>query len=348
MEGEIKNLTNVSLSVIGALCYCYYFSSKLQKGAFRFISLLPILCFFTVVPVYLSTAFFRSVAAFFITWLANSKLLLFTFDEGPLSSSKSLPIFIASAALPIRMKQNANHAHKTTKKLPYLNLGTETLFSSILIGLLGNYRDQIHPRIVLILYCCLIFLLVDVLVALSSFLVRTIIGLDLEPPSDEPYLSTSLQEFWGRRWNLTVTNTLRETVYKPVRSISMTILGKKCAQIPALLSAFLVSGLMHELLFYYATRAKPSWEMTMFFVLQGICVVLEFLMKMALKGRKKLHLPWFVSGPLTVSFVVVTSFWLFFPPVVRNGADSMVLEEFNGFGVLVKKWIMRFSPQFLR
>ncbi|KAI5683754.1 hypothetical protein M9H77_04982 [Catharanthus roseus] len=275
------------------------------------------------------------VTAFFITWLANFKLLLFAFsDQGPLSSiqSKSLSIFIISASLPIRMKQNVNQNPssdepiKKKKKLP-LNLGTEILASSILIGL------------------------TKILVALSSFIVRSLVGLELDPPSDEPYLSTSLQEFWGKRWNLTVTNTLRQTVYKPVRSICTIPLGKELAPLPAILAAFLVSGLMHELLFYYVTGANPTWEMTVFFVLHGVCVVLEFGLKRAilLMGWKNFDLGWFVLGPLTIGFVVITSFWLFFPPLVRNGADAMVLEEFKIFGELVNNQLMRFfSPILVR
>lgn len=359
MEGEIKNLSQVILSVIFSLCYSYFFISKLKQGFLRFIFLLPVFFLFTILPLFLSSRFLRAVTAFFITWLANFKLLLFAFsDQGPLSSiqSKSLSIFIISASLPIRMKQNVNQNPssdepiKKKKKLP-LNLGTEILASSILIGLTSNYREILHPKIVLVLYCCMVFLLVEILVALSSFIVRSLVGLELDPPSDEPYLSTSLQEFWGKRWNLTVTNTLRQTVYKPVRSICTIPLGKELAPLPAILAAFLVSGLMHELLFYYVTGANPTWEMTVFFVLHGVCVVLEFGLKRAilLMGWKNFDLGWFVLGPLTIGFVVITSFWLFFPPLVRNGADAMVLEEFKIFGELVNNQLMRFfSPILVR
>ncbi|KAL3508428.1 hypothetical protein ACH5RR_027829 [Cinchona calisaya] len=184
----------------------------------------------------------------------------------------------------------------------------------------------------------MVFLLVDILVAFSSFVVRTIVGLELEPPSDEPYVSSSLQDFWGKRWNLTVTNTLRHTVYKPVRSVFAVLLGNQLAKAPAMLAVFLVSGLMHELLFYYVTRANPSWEMTLFFVLHGFCVVFELGIKIALRG--KLELPWFVSGPLTVGFVILTSFWLFFPPLIKSGADALVLEEFRTFAELLKSRLM--------
>ncbi|OMO83624.1 putative long-chain-alcohol O-fatty-acyltransferase 5 protein [Corchorus capsularis] len=152
---------------------------------------------------------------------------------------------------------------------------------------------------------------------------------NLIKPSDEPYLATSLQDFWGRRWNLVVTNILRQTIYKPVRSFSDSVLGPKWAPLPAVMAAFVVSGLMHELLFYYVTRVSPSWEVTWYFVLHGVCVVVEFGLKRVFSGKLQLH--WAVSAPLTVGFVVATAMWLFFPPVLRTGAVEKVLEEFKVF-----------------
>lgn len=338
MEGEIKNLTSVWLAVIASLCYCRLISARLPKGKWRLISLVPIFYLFTILPLYITSAFFTAVTAFFITWLANFKLLLFAFDQGPIASEppKSLPIFIAMAALPFKIKpQNDAPTAKKSKKLP-LYLATEIPISAVLISLLYDSKEYIHPHIVLVAYCCLVFLMIEILVELSSLLMHGLLGLELEPPSDEPYLSASLQEFWGRRWNLTVNSILRETVYRPVRSAAATVLGRDLAAVPGLLAAFVVSGLMHELLFWYVTRATPSWETTMFFVVQGACVVLEFGMKVALADNKW-RLPWFVTGPLTVGFVVTTSFWLFFPPLMRNGADVRVIEEFRFAGEVVKE-----------
>ena len=105
--------------------------------------------------------------------------------------------------------------------------------------------------------------------------------------------------------------------------------------------AFLVSGLMHELLFYHVTRASPSWEVTLFFVLQGACLVVELAVKRWFGGRWQLH--WAISWPLTVGFVVMTAMWLFFPPLIRSGADERAIEECKMFLNLVKgeglKWI---------
>ncbi|KAA8527025.1 hypothetical protein F0562_008746 [Nyssa sinensis] len=140
-------------------------------------------------------------------------------------------------------------------------------------------RERIHQKIILVVYCCLVFLMVELLMSFSSALVRVLVGLELEPASDEPYLATSLQDFWGRRWNLMVTNILRHTVYKPVSSALAAVIGSQWAPLPAVLASFVVSGLMHELCLYYLTRATPTWDMTWFFVLHGVCVVVEMGLK---------------------------------------------------------------------
>lgn len=330
MEDEFKNLSYVCSSIIASLSYCYFVSSKISPGKLRFVSVFPIFCLFTILPYYLSSAFNTALLTFFITWLSNSKLLLFCFGHGPLSSSNhSFTLFISIASLPIRIKQNMMSNNTRTNVLP-LNFSMELLGFAILVKVLYSYREALHSTMIQCLYCCVCFLLIDILIALSSTLARALAGVELEPASNEPYLSTSLQDFWGKRWNLAVTTTLRDTIYKPVRRATGEVIGKDLAPVPAVMAAFLVSGLMHELLFYNVTHVYPTWEVTLFFVLHGICLVVELRLKNWVQGRGW-QLPWVVSTGLTLGFVVGTSLWLFFPPVVRSGADTKVLEEITLF-----------------
>ncbi|KAH7842296.1 hypothetical protein Vadar_003722 [Vaccinium darrowii] len=302
MEGEVKNLIEVLLSIPSSLCFCYFISSRIPRGKYRLLSLLPIFSLFTLLPLRFTYAFPTAVAAFFITWLTNFKLLLFAFDMGPLSSNppKSLPLFITLASLPVKITN--------PRKFP------------------------IYPS--------------DVLIAISNMAARAVVGLELEPPSNEPYFATSLQDFWGKRWNLMVTNNLRHTVYDPVRSAFKGVLGRERAALPAVMAAFIVSGLMHELLFYYVTRVSPTWEMTGFFVLHGMCVVAELVAKRAVSDRWRLR--WAVSGPLTVGFVVATSFWLFFPPITNGGADAKIIQEFKWFADFTKGELILVCDKILR
>ncbi|XP_009361072.2 probable long-chain-alcohol O-fatty-acyltransferase 5 [Pyrus x bretschneideri] len=340
MEEEIKSLIKVCLSIFASLCYTYFIASKIPKGKLRLLSLLPIFYLFTTLPFSLSTALPAGVFAMFITWVGSFKLLLFSFGHGPLSSDpplNSLILFIFTACLPIKTSQQLFPNLERTPKLP-LNLPTKILLFGILVAL-TDYKKYLHPRILLGQYCCMLYLFVDVLVGVANATMRAVLGIELESPSNEPYLSTSLQDFWGRRWNLMITNTLRQTVHKPVRSAAETFLGTAWAPLPAVLATFLVSGLMHELIYFYMTRATPTWEVTWFFVLHGVCLVVEFGVKKALGGRWRLH--WVVSTPLTIVFVVATATWLFFPPLVRNGVDTRAIEECKELVEFVKqklKW----------
>lgn len=75
--------------------------------------------------------------------------------------------------------------------------------------------------------------------------------------------------------------------------------------------------------------------MTGFFVLHGVGVAVEMVVKRAFPGRWRLH--WAILRPLTVGFVVATSFWLFFPPLIRNSVDVRAIEEFKMFVDFLKR-----------
>jgi len=330
VEVEIKNLIKVWLKVLASLSYCYFISSNIPKGILRFLSLSPILYLFTILPFQLSFVLPIGITSFFITWLTNFKLLLFTFDLGPLSSnpSKSLPLFLTFACLPIRINQKQKHQSNFNILLPI-----KALVFGLFLIILNNQKEKqkLYPTIIILgLYCSLIYLLLDLVLGFFNILINFVFGIELELPSNEPYLSTSLGDFWGKRWNLMVTYILRHTVYTPMRTLmSKTMLGPQWAPMPGIIATFLVSGLMHELLFYYVTHVTPTWEVTCFFVLHGACVVVEIGVKKWLDHKWTVH--WAISGPTTVVFVVSTAAWLFFPPLLRDGADQRCIEEFKIF-----------------
>ncbi|XP_021759056.1 probable long-chain-alcohol O-fatty-acyltransferase 5 [Chenopodium quinoa] len=329
-NGEIKALIKVWFKVLISFIYTYFIVSKLPKGKIRLISLLPVFSVFTILPYSLSTPTTAGLTGFFITWLANFKLILFSFNLGPLTHdlpSKSFFNFILIAAFPIKIKKIGKDPFTPTQKLP-LSLPLKVLIYSLIIiaGYFSNYNKSLHPNVLLGVYCCIVYLNLEIVMGVCNKIVGSILGLELSPPFDEPYLSTSLQDFWGRRWNLMVSDVLRYTVYFPVRAFWENHIGKRWAQVVATMAAFVVSGLMHELLFFYITRASPTWEVTCFFLLHGLCLVIEIGLKRGL-GFGELH--WALAGPLTVGFVMVTGFWLFFPQFVRNKIDVRSLEEVN-------------------
>ncbi|KAF5200105.1 Acyl-coa--sterol o-acyltransferase [Thalictrum thalictroides] len=157
-------------------------------------------------------------------------------------------------------------------------------------------------------------------------MVQSFLGLEIEPQFNKPYLASSLQDFWGKRWNLMVTSILRPSVYYPVVRVFSRWIGKSWAQKFGVFATFIVSGLMHELIFYYLGRVKPTWEVMLFFVLHGVCMAVEIAVKKILKDKWQLHPV--VSTPLVIGFVVATGYWLFFPQLLRCDAVDRAVKEY--------------------
>ncbi|KAI8567282.1 hypothetical protein RHMOL_Rhmol02G0108900 [Rhododendron molle] len=203
-----------------------------------------------------------------------------------------------------------------------------------LIWSVYEYSDHIHPKVLLVSYCFHIYFTLEILLATAAAAARALFGLELEPQFDKPHLSTSVQNFWGRRWNLVASRSLRSTVYEPALGISAQVIGRKWASLPAVMSTFVVSALMHEILFYYMGRLRPTWEVTRFFILHGACVVVEIWIKKVVKDRWRL--PRLISTPMSVGFVMVTAFWLFIPQLLRCNIYVRASEEYALLGAFVK------------
>ncbi|KAK9155449.1 hypothetical protein Sjap_002929 [Stephania japonica] len=326
----MKNFYISWIAIYASLIYCYYIPKNIKPGNIRLISLLPIITLFTLIPLSLfSSPNLCGITAFFISCLANFKLFAFAFGKGPLSSSPiSLIQFISKASLPIKIKHSKNT--KTSSLKSPLNYAIKFLLFAIVLRLYA-YRSHLHHNIILTIYCLHLYLSLEITLALFAAPARALLKIEIEPQFDEPYLSTSLQDFWGRRWNLMVNGVLRSSVYEPVRLVLGPLIGKRWGSACAIMATFVVSGLAHELIYYYLTRVKPTWEVSMFFVVHGVCTAVEVLVKKSQLGEK-LRLNRVVSGVLTIGFVMGTSFWLFFPQLVRNKVDLRAIEEF-GFAV---------------
>ncbi|XP_068668526.1 probable long-chain-alcohol O-fatty-acyltransferase 5 [Aristolochia californica] len=327
---ELKSLAKVCLSVNAALIYCYFFVSQIRPGKTRLLFLLPVFYLFSVLPWTFSSLHFRGISAFFLTWLGIFKLLLFAFDQGPLATQRdSFVNFACIASLPVKYKQRkpSLKSNSYPGKIP-ISLFIKGLALSAVIYLY-KYKSNFHHKILLSLYCFHLFLALELVLAAGAAVARSAVDLELEPQSDEPYLSTSLQDFWGRRWNLMVTSILRPTIYSPIRRWASPKVGGRRARLLGIVAVFLVSGLMHEVMFYYLTLAEMTWEVTWFFMLHGFCTGAEVAVKESL--ARKFWLPVAVSRLATLVFVAVTGFWLFFPAILRSRSDEKVIDEYGVF-----------------
>ncbi|KAJ0578791.1 putative long-chain-alcohol O-fatty-acyltransferase [Helianthus annuus] len=328
-NSELKTFIKIWFTAIASLCYCYFIPNHIPHGFRRLLSLLPVIIVFFLLPLPLTTVHLAGPTIFYLVWLGNFKLLLFAFNRGPLSSKPPLKLlnFISIALLPINPKHTDRDLDSVSSHKPIL-LAVKALILALIV-VAYQYRDNLHPNVILGFYCCNVYLGVELVLAITAFFVRFILRFDfeIEPQFNEPYLASSLQDFWGRRWNLMVTRILRPTVYDPVREVLSPVIGKTWSRMPAIVATFVVSGLMHELIYWYFTRVRPTWEVTWFFVVHGVCTAVEVAVKKVVDGRLRLHRA--VSGVVTVAFVAVTGVWLFLPQILRNGVDVKAIDEYK-------------------
>lgn len=347
IEKEINNLITVWSTVVISSCYCYGTTKLVPKGKIRFFMFFPVLCLFFILPLYLKTITFCIPTALFVTWLASFKLLLLAFDKGPLSSP-SLPLFhfVTISCLPIKLqkkptsptKENGPHNDQSGGALKidlgYLMHYAIKGFVFIFLTMLGYFKHMLPQKLVSFLICIYVYLALEMSLVASAVVARVFLGIEVDAPFGHPYLSTSLQDFWGRKWNRVAANSLKTTIFYPILNSTSRVLGRKRAAILALVATFVVSDLMHEIIFYYLGRRRFGGGIPIFFIFQGIFVATEIVLKKKLE--EKWRLPQKIIGPLVFGFMVATFTWLALPDLMEHRIDDRVLEEYAAMAAFVK------------
>ena len=188
--------------------------------------------------------------------------------------------------------------------LPHTRANTPAAIAKIFLGavlLFGLARFAPHPLLTgWIGMIGMILVLHFGMFALLAIAWRAY-GLDVRPIMDGPLNSTSLGEFWGRRWNGPFNQLAFENLFRPVARSTGPILGT--------IVAFLASGLIHELVISLPARTGYGLP-TAYFLLQGCGVIIQHRVPRIRHG---------MAGQFFTAFIVaVPAFWLFHPPFVRN------------------------------
>ncbi|HUG93724.1 MAG TPA: MBOAT family protein [Planctomycetaceae bacterium] len=91
-------------------------------------------------------------------------------------------------------------------------------------------------------------------------------GINAPPIMNAPVCSSSLAEFWGRRWNLAFRDVAYSYVFRPV----LPRLGGRGAS----MAVFLASGFVHDLVI--SIPAQAGWGLpTLYFAIQGVGTLAE-------------------------------------------------------------------------
>ncbi|XP_062225851.1 probable long-chain-alcohol O-fatty-acyltransferase 5 [Phragmites australis] len=325
MASELAALAVVSAAAFGAMAYARLATACLAPGIPRLAALLPVLLLLPVLPFAFSSILLRTVSAFFLVWLCGFKLLLLAAGNGPLHPALPLVRFFACAALPVKVRDEKQPSRGSPPSSEFflLSFASKAALFAVLVSL-RRFRARMPAYAVPAFDGAHVYLMLELFLASAAALARALLGAELEPQFDRPYLASSLRDFWGRRWNLMVPAVLRPCVYHPARARFGAPAG--------VLAAFLVSGLMHEVMFYYITLEPGTGEVVAFFALHGACAVAE---GWCAAWQSQSGLWWWrpprpVATALTLAFVTGTASWLFFAPVIRSGLDKAIVAECEG------------------
>ncbi|CAM8878257.1 unnamed protein product [Rhodiola kirilowii] len=315
---------NPTILLLLSLAHSYIFLTKifLHNSAFvRLISIIPAFYIFLVIPWSFSSALIRSLLSYFIIWITSFKLLAYCFRTGPqVPCATSFLDFATVAIFPVKANDRVPHKNGTTTSRALVKKIQDAAPLAWLIIVLNLYifvveKGQISNRLILLFYSTVI---VSWLV-LTRFMTRY----EVVPIFDKPYLSTSLQQFWGKKWNKYSSLMLRLNVYDPARYLLNPLIGTAPARLTATLTTLAVSGMMHEVMLYYITCGKkPTWEASWYFLLQGISMGCESLLKylwLQVLGKCPIRPVWSI---LMVDGFVAGSFYVFIiKPVTVSGQN---------------------------
>jgi alginate O-acetyltransferase complex protein AlgI len=131
-------------------------------------------------------------------------------------------------------------------------------------------------------------------------------GVDCRQLFRAPLLSTSLGDFWGRRWNLAFSEMTAVGIYRPLAAVT----GRRAATA----AAFVCSGLLHELAISLPVQAGFGLP-SLYFILHGTLVLVERRLERA--GWPINSVPW-VGWVWALAWLALPLPILFHPPFLRG------------------------------
>ncbi|WP_163335794.1 MBOAT family protein [Desulfopila sp. IMCC35008] len=164
------------------------------------------------------------------------------------------------------------HNRRQVCRKDFFVLAAKSFFFCLLLGFIFFFELRIPPDLPPWLqgYLAVIpfWLMLEMVQALLQVLWMPA-GRLVPPVNVHPIFSASVSEFWGRRWNRLFGDWLYEICFKPFFR----------APVMGLLLAFVISGLLHELLVslpYLVVYGKSLFGlMLVYFVIQFLAILIE-------------------------------------------------------------------------
>nr|ADI60058.1 wax synthase [Euglena gracilis] len=333
---------------------------RVKAGRKRFLLCSPVLLlnimqpyifFWTVGRHYCN---FIPLYAAFCTWWTAFKVMAFGIGRGPLCQFSAFHKFAVVMLLPILPHGDTNHGVKDERSGSSWSSPTYLEMFAKFCGLglctygISQLSHDGFPVLYNVFLSLIMYLHICVQYTGSNLATSKVLQVPLSDGMNQPYFSTSLSNFWGRRWNLVASSSLRHVVYDPIREGRLVPKGhpeekpgggkEVSRKVLGSLMAFLVSGIMHEYILWLATGFW-SGQMLLFFVVHGVAVAAERVAKVAWARHGLPAIPCAVSIPMTIGFLFGTAELLFYPPIFSaNWAEHGVADlrrQFRSLGLSV-------------
>jgi hypothetical protein len=130
-------------------------------------------------------------------------------------------------------------------------------------------------------------------------------GVQARPLMNKPLLSTSVSEFWGKRWNTAFRDITHRFLFQP--------LSRHVSPQWAVTIGFILSGLIHDLVISFPSGGGYGGP-TVFFIVQGVSLLAE---RSTMGQSLGLGRGW-TGGLFTKLVLILPAFGLFHPPFIRN------------------------------
>lgn len=300
-QGDTPNTDRMELSGITLLCgtglYVCHASGRSTSPLVRLPPAIITCLLLAHFPTYFTHVSLRGGFGFIFAWLASFKLLSFVVGRGPLARQPAWPFwkFLVFCLLPVYPDSLSPQQPQTTETWQGLTEGQLTIMKGgAMVALafsLQTYDGPLWTRHCL--WAILVWLLVCLLLDSPRTLATPILG-TLRPGMNNPFISGSIRDFWGRRYNLIVSRTLRDAVYQPIldgtlyppastegsgteeRPVSTKPRPGPARKLLAMTAAFAISGFMHQAMLWYMCN---EWylNMLLFFLVQPPLILLEEL-----------------------------------------------------------------------
>lgn len=143
--------------------------------------------------------------------------------------------------------------------------------------------------------------------------IAKLLGFNLINNFNRPYFSVSITDFW-RRWHISLSRWLKDYVYIPLG-------GSRCSRIRNywnILVTFLVSGIWHG----------ANWTFIFWGLLHGIAQIVEKALKLQKLENGRV---WVRLMRITVTFMIVNFFWIYFRMPTIEQTHSFVSNIFTNF-----------------